>query len=99
MRVFISWSGDTSKRLAEALRDWLPGVLQAVKPYFTPNDIEKGTRWSGEIAGELEKASFGLFCLTRDNINSPWMMFEAGALSKHVDKAGRSSTGSSPGST
>ena len=41
MKVFISWSGQHSKKLGEALRDWLPGVLQLVTPYFTPSDIEK----------------------------------------------------------
>ncbi len=41
-KVFISWSGELSNKLAEAVRQWLPGVLQFVKPYFTPSDIEKG---------------------------------------------------------
>jgi len=86
-KVFISWSGDLSKKLAEEVRLWLPGVLQFVKPYFTPNDIEKGTRWSTEIAGELESSNAGIICLTKDNINKPWILFEAGALSKNFGKA------------
>jgi len=47
--------------LAEALRDWLPAVLQSVKPFFTPNDIEKGARWGKDISQELEASSFGIF--------------------------------------
>lgn len=86
-KVFISWSGDLSKKLAEEVRLWLPGVLQFVKPYFTPNDIEKGTRWSTEIAGELESSNAGIICLTKDNISKPWILFEAGALSKNFGKA------------
>lgn len=86
-KVFISWSGDLSKKLAEEVRQWLPGVLQFVKPYFTPNDIEKGTRWSTEIANELEGSNAGIICLTKDNINKPWILFEAGALSKNFGKA------------
>jgi hypothetical protein len=39
MKVFISWSGEQSKEIAEAFRNWLPGVLQAEKPYFSPDDI------------------------------------------------------------
>jgi TIR domain len=86
-KVFISWSGDLSKKLAEEVRLWLPGVLQFVKPYFTPNDIEKGTRWSTDISSELESSNAGIICLTKDNLNKPWILFEAGALSKNFGKA------------
>ena len=87
MNVFISWSGENSKKFAEVLRNWLPAVLQLVKPYFTPSDIEKGARWNSEIAKELESAQVGILCVTRDNLHSDWIMFEAGALSKSLDKA------------
>ena len=30
--VFISWSGERSKWVAEAMREWLPIVLQAARP-------------------------------------------------------------------
>jgi hypothetical protein len=86
-KVFLSWGGELSGKLAGALRDWLPAALQYVKPYFTPGDIEKGTKWNAEIAKELETSNVGIICLTRDNTERPWIMFEAGALSKSVDKA------------
>ena len=83
-KVFISWSGELSKQIAEAIRDWLPSVLQSIKPYYTPNDINKGSRWNTEIAHELEESNIGIICLTKDNIEKPWILFEAGALSKNV---------------
>ena len=70
MKVFISWSGPHSERLGEVLRDWLPNVLQHVRPYFTPSDIEKGARWSTDIAKELDESHMGILCVTRDNIHS-----------------------------
>lgn len=82
MKIFISWSGETSREIGEAFRNWLPDVLQFVQPYFTPNDIEKGQRWSAEIAANLEASKFGLMCITAENLLSPWLMFEAGAISK-----------------
>lgn len=85
MKVFISWSGEMSKRVGEAFKNWLPHVLQTVEPYYTPTDIEKGTRWSHDIAAELESSSAGIFCVTRENLKSPWLAFEAGAISKQVD--------------
>lgn len=87
MKVFISWSGELSKELGESFRDWLPSVLQSVKPFFTPSDIEKGARWGKEISSELEDSSIGIFCITRENLSKPWLMFEAGALSKKIDSS------------
>jgi hypothetical protein len=87
MKVFISWSGETSKAIAEVLRAWLPSVVQAIRPYFSPDDITKGSRWSTEIAKELEDCKVGLICLTADNLEAPWVMFEAGALSKSLSAA------------
>lgn len=87
MKIFISWSGDKSKEIASVFKDWIPAVIQAAKPYFSPSDIDKGARWSNEIAQELEASRIGLICLTDDNLQAPWLMFEAGALSKSMDKA------------
>jgi TIR domain len=87
MKVFISWSGDLSRQLAEAIREWLPNVLQFVKPYFTPSDLEKGARWDNEISKELGQSSIGIFAMTEESLTSPWIMFEAGAISTVVEKA------------
>jgi hypothetical protein len=85
--VFISWSGDASKEIAEVLRNWIPSVIQSAKPYFTPNDIEKGAKWGNEISKKLSDCNVGIICLTRENVNRPWILFEAGALSKDLDQA------------
>lgn len=87
MKLFISWSGDLSKEIAEIFRQWIPGVIQAAKPYYSPDDITKGTRWSSEIAKELDLSKIGIICLTKENLKSPWIMFEAGALSKNLEKS------------
>lgn len=87
MKVFISWSGHLSQKIGETIKDWLPAVLQTVKPYFTPSDIEKGSRWSADIAKELEQSKVGIFIFTKDNLESQWMIFEAGAISKTLDSS------------
>jgi hypothetical protein len=87
-KVFISWSGPLSQKLGEALPKWLPATLQFVKPYFSPEDIYKGTKWNSEISVELDNSNIGIICLTRDNIEKPWILFEAGALSKSLEKKG-----------
>lgn len=50
-------------------------------------DIEKGSRWAADLAKELEDSTFGILCVTSENQAAPWLNFEAGALSKAVDKA------------
>ncbi len=87
MKIFVSWSGGTSKRIAEAIREWLPNVIQAVDPWISYEDIDKGARWYVEIVSGLQNAHFGIICLTSENIESPWIHFEAGALSKSLEKA------------
>lgn len=87
MKIFISWSGDLSHNVAMVLREWIPCVLQTVEPYVSSEDIDKGTRWSSDIANELETSSFGIICVTQENLNAPWIHFEAGALSKIVKKS------------
>jgi hypothetical protein len=84
MKIFLSWSGPRSRSLAEALRDRIPQVIQAVEPWMSP-DIEKGRRWNSEISNQLEESRVGIICLTKENLESPWLCFEAGALSKTND--------------
>lgn len=84
MKVFISWSGVRSKAVATALRDWLPMTLSFVKPWVSDKDIGAGDRWAQSIAGELETSNFGIICITPENLQSEWILFEAGALSKSM---------------
>jgi hypothetical protein len=86
MKVFISWSGKRSQTVALALREWLPNVIQSVKPWVSQADIEAGARWLQEIDHELNDTRFGIICLTRDNQLAPWILFEAGALAKTIEK-------------
>lgn len=87
MKVFLSWSGEKSHKVALVFRDWFPSVIQSLEPYVSSEDIDKGTRWSTDIAKELEDSSFGILCVTKDNLTAPWLTFEAGALSKTMDKS------------
>jgi hypothetical protein len=87
MKIFLSWSGDLSHKIACELREWLPSVLQYAKPYVSSQDIDKGARWSTDIAKELHESSYGILCITKENIEAPWINFEAGALSKTLEKS------------
>jgi hypothetical protein len=86
LRIFVSWSGERSRLLAESVVDWLPRVLQASAPWMS-NQIEKGDRWSQRIGEQLGEDDIGVVCVTPENTTSPWLLFEAGALSKALDAA------------
>lgn len=87
MHVFISWSQERSHRLAVALHGWLPEVIQQVQPWVSSKDIDKGQRWSTELATRLEGTEEGIICITPENISEPWLNFEAGALAKSVEES------------
>jgi hypothetical protein len=81
MRVFLSWSGERSRQLGEAISKWLPYVHPRAEVFFSP-DIEKGVRWDPEIEDQLRNASFCIVCLTGQAMQSPWINFETGAISQ-----------------
>ena len=41
MKVFISWSGDRSKQLAEAIHWWLPKVLKSYRRILVTERVRR----------------------------------------------------------
>lgn len=85
MKVFISWSGKNtaSFKVAKKLAEWLPMVLQETEPFMSDN-IRSGTNAISQIMENLTNSKMGIICVTKDNITSPWLNFEAGALNNVV---------------
>jgi len=79
--LFISWSGDLSKNIAEEIKLFLEESLHAVIPFFSP-DIQKGAGWLDEINKAIDNSVAGIICLTKENYTKPWVLFESGALSR-----------------
>ncbi len=85
MKVFISWSGDTSHKVALILKNLLACVIQSSKPWVSSEDINRGSVWFNEINEVLKDVSIGKVCLTQSNKKNPWILFEAGALAKGLN--------------
>lgn len=83
MKVFISWSGERSKAVAALLKEWIPSIMQHVVVWFS-EDMERGSVWFNEICKGLSDVSLGIICLTQENLNNPWILFEAGAIAKGI---------------
>jgi hypothetical protein len=84
MKIFVSWSGTRSKLVAEFICKWIKQVLQGTNPWMS-TDIEKGKSWGIEIHKVLSDSKFGIICLTKDNLESTWIHFEAGAIAKSAE--------------
>jgi len=82
MKIFVSWSGRRSKAVAELMSDWLKCVIQASQPWISTRDTDRGAIWFSEINDKLKDVSVGIVCLTQENKNKPWILFETGALAK-----------------
>ena len=82
MKVFISWSGDRSMKVAELLDEWIQCVIQAVVPFVSTRHIDGGSVWFNTINEHLASTTIGIICLTAENKDKPWILFEAGALAK-----------------
>ncbi|MES2554707.1 MAG: DNA-directed RNA polymerase subunit alpha C-terminal domain-containing protein [Bacteroidota bacterium] len=87
MKIFISWSGDRSGQVAELLSTWIQCVLQAIDPWLSSKDIDRGSLWFSEITSQLSTTQNGIVCLTKSNLNKPWILFESGALAKGLSSS------------
>jgi hypothetical protein len=84
VKVFLSWSGTKARLVATAMKTFLQDVNQRTIVWFSASDISAGERWALNLATELEGTNYGIICATQESIQSPWTLFEAGALAKSV---------------
>jgi hypothetical protein len=80
MKVFICWSGRDSRKVAEALRPLLRKVFPGIKVEDSFHE-EPGELWLPRLIRKLERTHFGVLCMTPANLDSAWVLFEAGVLS------------------
>ncbi len=87
MKIFISWSGEKSKKIACLIRNFLVGIFRdEVEIFLSTRDIEHGEQWFNKIINELSAANYGIFIITDENKTAPWILFEAGVLYRGVSK-------------
>ena len=87
MRVFVSWSGERSKAAALGLKSLLEDTFPEAVDVFISDHIDAGETWARRLESELEQSQFGVLCLTQENFQAPWLLFEAGAISKKFGSA------------
>lgn len=63
MKVFTTWSGSRSGRLALKLYEWLPLVLPQVQTWMSTESIRMGAHWPSELRSGLSGTLFGILCV------------------------------------
>ena len=81
-KVFISWSGENGKKISIILKRILEKEIFSdhLECFVSDMDIASGEDWWNKIKKELRAAKLGILCITKENIESPWIHYEAGAL-------------------
>ncbi len=82
LRIFISWSGKQAETIGQGFREYLPDVVNAVDPFISGSDIDKGSRWDEVLTGNLQESPCAIVCLTPESLNAVWVAFETGAISR-----------------
>ena len=80
-KIFISQSGEKSRKYAEAIKLWFEEIFDKGVTVFVSSQIRSGSNWPARLKSELKEVSMSFICLTEQSIKSDWVMFEAGALS------------------
>lgn len=86
MKVFVSWSGDLSEIVSDLVRKFIKRVIPTIQPFVSYADNEKGGFWPLEMLEELKTSAVAIVCVTRANMHSDWLLFEAGAIAGRIDK-------------
>ena len=78
--VFILWSGERSRVVAEALHAFLKSVCQGPTYFMSKDSVRPGEVWQNVIQNKLGSSPIGIACITPENKNSNWIHFESGAI-------------------
>jgi len=78
-KIFISWSGNLGKEIAEVFGNWLKEILP-IDELFCSTDLRASSNWYEELKKGLKSSNLGIFCLTDHALSSTWMFYEVGFL-------------------
>lgn len=80
MKIFISWSKNKSRQLAELTKNFICNTLDGnIEIFFSPK-MYKGTCVDFEIHKNLLSSNKCIVCITADNFKNPWLMYESGVV-------------------
>lgn len=87
MKIFISWSGDSEREVAEALQSTLTELCAAdVEVFVSSRSISKGANGIAVIEANLDSSAFGIVLVSKKSQSAPWLNYEGGWLASTLDR-------------
>ncbi len=80
VKIFISWSKNLSRELAQETKIFLEKVFNYSIEFFFSPDMYKGTCVDQKIHESLLTFDKCLVCITADNFKNPWLLYESGVI-------------------
>ena len=79
MKIFISWSKNSSRLIAEELKKLIEEVSnEETVAFFSQKDISAGKEFEKEITTAIEQCDTLFAIITPDSKKAPWLLYEAG---------------------
>lgn len=80
MKIFVSWSKNKSRLLAEETKKLIESIFDNSIEFFFSPQMYKGTRVDHEIHMNLLNSDMCIVCITSENFKNPWLLYEAGVV-------------------
>jgi hypothetical protein len=84
--IFISWSGENSKKIAKHIKFILEKIIfknTGLFCFVSDINITAGADWYERIKKSLQICEVCIVCITKENAKAPWIHYEAGAMVAH----------------
>jgi len=72
-----------SREIGCCLEEGLKLIFRKIKFFFSAKTIQAGNIWLDDIVEKLRQSSIGILLFTKENTDSTWMAFEAGAIANN----------------
>ena len=80
IKIFISWSKDTSKALAQTTKDFLEDVFHGHIDFPISTGLPFAVNMDEKIHEDMMESQKCIVCITLENYKAPWLMYESGVI-------------------
>lgn len=91
MKICIIWAGETGHQFAIILFEWIISLLREIERYcplknreiLISPEIRELSAFLKFFENQLIVTDYGILCYTEENIDSPWITYQAGVVASN----------------